>query len=126
MALTHVAGLRDKLANLAVDEIDLNTPPGTLGFWTAAYAAEIATLTFSNPAFGAAASAVATASAITKESSATAGTIAVGRIEQGAGASVMDFSVTVTSGGGDIELSSLVLSTGDEVSVTSLTYTAPV
>ena len=35
-------------------------------------------------------------------------------------------SVTVTGGAGDIKLSSVVLATGETITITSLTYTAPV
>jgi len=34
-------------------------------------------------------------------------------------------SVTATGGGGDITLNSIIISAGQTVSITSLTYTAP-
>jgi hypothetical protein len=85
----------------------------------------VATLTFGNPAFGAAANGVATANAITADASATGGTIAKARLKNAAGTDKIICSVTATGGGGDITLNSVVTSAGQQVSITSLTYTAP-
>ena len=85
---------------------------------------EVATLTFSDPAFGAAASGVATASAITSDASATGGTVAKARAKDSTGTEVFACSVTATGGGGDITLNSVIISAGQQVSITALTYTA--
>lgn len=124
MAVTHVTALRTTLADAAVDAIDAGAGAGLLEFRTAADV-EVATLTFSDPAFGAAAAGVATASAITSDASATGGTIAKAALRTSVPADVILCSVTATGGGGDIELNSVVVSAGQQVSVTSLTYTAP-
>ncbi|TAK45253.1 MAG: hypothetical protein EPO27_10560 [Betaproteobacteria bacterium] len=124
MAVTHATALRTVLADAAVDSIDNGAAAGTLEFQTAA-SAEVATLTFSDPAFGAAANGVATASAITSDSSATGGTITKAVLQDSDGNDKILCSVTATGGGGDIELSSVVVSAGQTVSVSSLTYTAP-
>lgn len=70
MAVTHPTAVRNAIADLVVDGIDAGAAAGTLEFQTAG-SVEVATLTFSDPAFGAAAAGVATASAITSDSSAT-------------------------------------------------------
>ena len=75
MSVTHPAAIRTLIADTVVDQIDLNSPPGTIVLQTSG-GTEVATLTFSNPAFGAASSGVATAAAITADSSATGGTVA--------------------------------------------------
>ena len=124
MAVTHAAALRTVLADAAVDSIDNGAAAGTLEFQTSG-AVEVATLTMSDPAFGAASGPTATASAITQDSSATGGTIAKGVLQDSDGNDKILFSVTATGGGGDIELNSVVVSAGQEVAVTSLTYTAP-
>jgi len=124
MAVTHPAAVRTGIADFVVDQLDEGAPPGTLVYQTAADA-EVATLTFSNPAFGAAAAGVATAGAITADASATGGTIAKARLKNQAGTDKIICSVTATGGGGDIELNSVVVSAGQQVSTTSLTYTAP-
>ena len=124
MAVTHPTVVRDGIVNFVVDQLDEGTPPGTLVFQTSGDV-EVATLTLANPAFGASSSAVATASSITADSSATGGTIAKARLKNQAGTDKIICSVTATGGGGDIELNSVVVSAGQSVSITSLTYTGP-
>lgn len=124
MAVTHPALVRTGIADFVVDQLDEGTPPGTLVFQTSGDV-EVATLTFSNPAFGAAVAGVATAGAITADASATGGTIAKARLKNAAGTDKIICSVTATGGGGDITLNSVVISAAQTVSLTSLTYTAP-
>lgn len=124
MAVTHPTAVRNSIADHVVDKIDAGTGAGTLEFQTSADA-EVATLTFTDPAFGAASGGTATAAAITKDSSATGGTIAKARAKDSDANEVFACSVTGTGGGGDIELGSVVVSAGQEVSMSSLTYTAP-
>lgn len=123
MAVTHPTAVRTGVADFIVDQIDEGTPPGTLVFQTSGDV-EVATLTFGNPAFGAAAAAVATANAITADSSATGGTIAKARLKNAAGTDKIICSVTASGGGGDIELNSVITSAGQQVSMTSMTYTS--
>jgi hypothetical protein len=124
MAVTHPTAVRNAIADLVVDRIDAGAGAGTLEYQTSGDV-EVATLTFSDPAFGAASSGTATASAITADSSATGGTIAKARAKDSTGTEVFACSVTATGGGGDIELNSVVVSAGQQVSTTSLTYSAP-
>lgn len=124
MAVTHPTGVRNAIADLVVDRIDAGAAAGTLEMQTSGDV-EVATLTFSDPAFGAASSGTATASAITQDSSATGGTIAKARAKDSDGNEVFACSVTATGGGGDITLNSVVVSAGQAVAVSSLTYTAP-
>lgn len=124
MAVTHPVAVRTALADFVVDQLDEGTPPGTLEFQTSGDV-EVATLTLSTTAFGAASSGTATAAAITSDTSATGGTIAKARLKNAAGTDKIICSVTATGGGGDIELNSVVVSAGQTVSVSSLTYSAP-
>ena len=124
MAVTHPTAVRTALADFVVDQLDVNTPPGKLIMQTAA-AATVATLTFANPAFGAAASGTATANAIVADTNAVGGTIAKAELRQGGATPIVLCSVTATGGGGDIQLNSVVISAGQQVSLTSLTYSAP-
>lgn len=127
MALTHVTAIRNTVANAVVDAIDAGSSDanGDLVYMTSGDV-EVATLAMSNPAFGAAAAAVATASAISDDTNATGGTVAKFKLQDRDNGEVLQGSVTVTSGGGDIELSSVVVGATDTVSTSSLTYTAPV
>jgi hypothetical protein len=124
MAVTHTTTVRNSLADLVVDLIDAGASAGTLEFQTSGNV-EVATLTFSDPAFGAASSGTATASAITSDASATGGTVAKAVAKDSNGNACFTCSVTATGGGGDIELNSVSVSAGQQVSVSSLTYSAP-
>lgn len=124
MAVTHPTTVRNGIADFVVDQLDEGTPPGNLVFRTSGNV-EVATLPFSNTAFGSASSGTATANGITDDTSATGGTIAKATLENAAGTAKVNCSVTASGGGGDIELNSVVVSAGQTVSTTSLTYTAP-
>lgn len=122
MAVTHLTAVRTGIADYVVDLIDAGAGAGTLVFNTSGDV-EVATLTFSDPAFGAAVNGVATASSITSDTSATGGTVAKFVVKDSNGTVV--FSGAVGTSGSDINLSSLSVGAGDTVSVSSLTYTAP-
>lgn len=123
MSLVHVVAIRNSLADLVVDLIDAGAGAGYIEFQTSGDV-EVATCPFGDPAFGAAATGTATANAITDDSSATGGTIAKFRIKDSDNTEVFSGTVTVTSGGGDIELTSVIIGAGDTVSMTSLTYSS--
>ncbi len=122
MAVTHASTVRDGLCNYVVDLIDAGAGAGTLQFQTSGDV-EVATLTFSDPAFGASSSGTATASAITSDTSATGGTVAKFKVYDSTATLV--FSGAVSTSGSDINLSSLSVGVGDTVSISSLTYSAP-
>lgn len=84
----------------------------------------LATLTFSDPAFGGASSGTATASSITSDSSADAsGTAAWARIEDSAGNDIMD--VEVGTSGADINFNTVSFTIGSTIAITSFTVTMP-
>jgi hypothetical protein len=122
MAVTHGSAIRDTVCNAVVDALDTGGA-GTLVFNTSGDV-EVATLTFSATAFGAASSGTATANAITSDSSATGGTVAKFVAKSGAGTTIFQGAVSTT--GSDINLSSLAVGVGDTVAISSLTYTAMV
>lgn len=121
MAITHSTTIRNAIADLVVDAIDAGGA-GTLEFQTSGDV-EVATLTFSATAFGAASSGTATADTITSDTSATGGTVAKFVVKSGGDATI--FSGAVATSGSDINLSSLSVGSGDTVSISSLTYSAP-
>jgi hypothetical protein len=120
-AVTHPTAVRTTVADTVVDLIDAGAGAGTLEFQTSG-GSECATLTFSDPAYGAASNAVATASAITSDTSATGGTVAKW-VQQDSDGNDVILGAASTSGS-DINLSSLAVGAGDTVAVSSLTYTA--
>lgn len=84
----------------------------------------LAQLTFSATAFGSASNGVATANAITDDSSADAtGTASFFRAHNSSGTAV--FQGTCGTSNADLVLSSTSISSGGTVSVSSLTYTQP-
>ena len=127
MALVHSTTIRNGLADYVVDAIDAGAGAnGRLEFQTSGDV-EVATVTFSATAFGAASSGTATANAITADSSATGGVVAKFVIYDEpitGGNIILSGTVTATSGGGDIELSSTTIAPGDSVAIDSLTYSA--
>ncbi len=125
MAVTHPATVRELLADTVVDLIDqASTEVGTLRFIDAD-STLICILAFSTEAFGDSTAGVATANTITDGNSSLASTVTVAKIYNFATLEVLSCSVTSTTGGGDIELSSNVISSGQTISMTALTYTAP-
>lgn len=121
MPVLATAG-RNAACNAIVDLLDAGSGAGALVFRTSG-SAEVATLPFSDPAFGNAATGVATASAITPDSNATGGTTDRATLEDSDTNTVITASVGTS--GEDINLSSVVIGSGDTVSMTSLTVTVP-
>lgn len=120
-----MATLTTEGRNLACDAVVDVLDTGFVVFETSG-SVEVATCTFGATAFGASAAGVATANAITADSSATGGTIDHAEVQKSDNSEIFDpLTCTVTGGGGDIQLSSLVIGAGDTVSITSMTVTMP-
>lgn len=131
MAITHVVALRNALADTAVDALDGGSADanGDLVIMTGADAV-ITTHALSNPAFddagaaGGNADGVANANAIADGTGAVAGTAALFKVQNRDNAEQWRGTVTATGGGGDIELSSVVIANGDSIQLSSLSYAA--
>ena len=129
MAIGMNATLRDNMLDeitaragaSALLRIYDGTQPATGGTATTLLAELTCNATFA----AGASSGTLTLNAITADSSANAtGTATWFRIVQSDGSThVLDGTVTATGGGGDMELSSTSISTGDSVSITSATFT---
>ena len=120
MAVILETVARNAACDAVVDLLD----GGTIEFQTSG-SVEVATLTLGTPAFGAASVGTATANAIGSDTSATGGTITKAVFRTSAPATLFTVSVTATGGGGDIELSSVAIGSGDTVSMSSYTHTQP-
>lgn len=121
MAVTHPTAVRTVIADAVTATIGVS---GKLVMQTAA-SATVATLPFSATAFGAAVNGVSTANAITSDTNAAGGTITKAELQTSGSVAKVLCSVTATGGGGDIQLSSVIVSAGQTVSLSALTYTAP-
>ncbi len=126
MAVTHPVAFRNTVADLV--DSTLSTTAKLVFRLTGTAASPgtaVATLSMSNPAFGAASSGVITASTITSDTNATgnASPVATATLETGAGTVIVHCAVAAS--GSDINLTGgLTIGAGDTVSCSSLTYTA--
>lgn len=135
MATRIPTASRNAACDAVVDRLDAGAAAATIEIRTGAQPASandaasgtlLGTLTLSDPAFGAAAAGVATASAITQDSAADAtGTAGWFRAKDSDGNTVIDGSITATGGGGDMTLASTSITTGEPIQVTSWTVTMP-
>ena len=85
----------------------------------------LATNTCAATAFGAAASGVVTYNTDTPNTQVATGNIGHCRAKDSAGNVVADLDVTVTGGGGAVEVDKLAVAAGEKVTVTSFTITEP-
>lgn len=128
MAITLQTNARNAACNGVVDLVDGGTGPGTLEIKTAASTVagtnEAATVTFADPAFGNAATGVASlASAMTDDTSATGGTATDFTVFDSANTAI--FQGAVGTSGSDLNLSSTSIGAGDTVSISAFTVTMP-
>lgn len=118
--LDEITALMDAGAGQAKLRIYDGTQPATGGTATTL----LAELLFTDPVASAASGGVLTFSAISDDTSANATSTATWfRVVDSNDVFVFDGTVTATSGGGDIELDSTSITTGQTVSVTSFTIT---
>ena len=135
MAIKLTNATKSAAADAVVDRLDAGSGAGTIEIRTGSQPTNaddadtgtlLATLTFSDPAFGAASNGVATASIITSDSSADAtGTAGYFVVKDSTGTKVFTGTITATGGGGDMTLVTTSITAGQPVQLTSFTYTQP-
>ena len=128
--LQHPTLIRNLIADTVVDQVDAGGAAGQLIFYESNGGTALATLTFTYPgAFDAAGATVdgrADANTITANTDTLANTVTWFEVVDSNGNTIFEGDVTSDDvGTGSIQLSSTTLGTGDTVSVSSLTYTAP-
>jgi hypothetical protein len=128
MAITLTANARNAACDGIVDLVDAGAGAGTLEIKSAASTvagtSEVATLTFADPSFGAAAAGTAAlASAMTSDTNATGGTAGFYTVFDSN--SVAVWQGTVATSGADLNLSSTTIGAGDTVTVSAFTLTVP-
>lgn len=138
MAIRLPTGVRNAAADAVVDLLDAGSGAATMEIRTGSQPASandaatgtlLATVTLADPAFGSAGSATPGVAALAgtprTATGAAAGTAGWFRAKDSSGATVLDGSVTVTGGGGDLEVNTTVISVGVNVSITGGTVTMP-
>jgi len=121
MTIARSTTAKNAAADAVVDLLDAGSGAGTLVLLTAGDV-EVATLTFSDPAYGAAASGTAQENSITDDSSATGGTAT--KFEARDSDDNVVFEGTVGTSGADLNLTNNVIAASETVSVTDFSYTA--
>jgi len=125
MSFTHPIAIRNEIIDLVVDKCDEGStnPTGALVIMESDDTV-LATLLLSNPAFGDAAAGASTADTITSATASASGTAAKFQLQDRDRNEVASGSLTAVGGGGDMEAggTSLSISSGDTVEVSSLVY----
>lgn len=134
MALRLGTTMRNNACNGIVDTIDQGSGAGTIRIYTGSQPAAVSdnpsgtalgTLTFSDPAFGNSSTGVATASAITSDTSADASGTALH-------AAIYDSDVnpladcTCGQGSGDVNFDNSTIVAGGVIAISSMTVTVPI
>ena len=123
MALTLSNAARSAAADAVVDLIDVSGP-GDLHVTTSGGGTTLVTISFSNPAFGAASNGVATVSGTPSANAVADGEAAEFEIRDGTTAVVMSGAIG-DGAGGDITFDDATVVNGATITVSSLTYTQP-
>lgn len=136
MATKISTAARNAAADAVVDLIDGGSGAGTLKIYTGTPPTNVSdsptgtllgTLTFSDPAFGSASSGIATASAITSDTSADAsGTAGYFRALDSNGVVIFQGSAGGPTDGANLTLNSATITAGGTIACTAMTYTQPV
>ena len=134
MAFRLGTTMRNAAANAIVDTIDQGAGAGTIKMYTGAQPAAVSdnpsgtllgTLTFSDPAFGNAATGVATASAITSDTSAdNSGTCQHAAIYDSDVNPLAD--ADAAQGSGTVNFDNNVIVAGGVIAISSMTITQPI
>lgn len=130
--MSNIANLSDAAANAEANALAPLLNGGFIELYTGAQPANantalsgntlLATLTFGNPAFGAAAASVITANAIASGTAVATGTATFARLYKSDGSTVV-MDCTVGTTGAAINLNTTSIVTGGLVSITSFTHT---
>lgn len=125
MTITHLTDTRTKLADLIDDEVNLGA--GTAKVRIRDATTTLVDFNLSNPAFGAAVAGVITLNSTPISATAVAdGDADNFQLIDRNGDIIISGSVTATGLGGDIETTNISIANGQDCSLDSLTYTAPV
>ena len=127
MAITLSTNTRNIATDSIVDLIDLGTinPTGSINIYTSGLIILLVTLNFSNPAYGNSLNGRATGNPVANGVALASGTASIFTVVDRDDAEVFRGTVSATGGGGDIELSSILIATSQIISISSTTFTMP-
>ena len=123
MAVTLTESVRNGIADYVTSRVN-DGGGGYLEFLSTT-GQIVARLQFSATAFQPAVNGIATTNPVTGDSFTYGGVISDFRVVSGNDVEIFSGSVSVISGGGDVELSALSISENDIVKISQLTFTAP-
>lgn len=127
-------GSRSVAVDALIDRLDSGSAAGYIEVRTGAQPSSadaaatgtlLATITLGDPAFGAAVNGVKTANAIAAVPAAASGTAGWFRAYNSSGVAVLDGSVSLTGGSGDLQFNTTAFQIGTDVTITSWTVTLP-
>lgn len=136
MATRLPTASRNATTNAVTALVDADVGAGTIQIRTGAQPASandaasgtlLATITLADPAWGASVAGVSTldATPVLSTTGVAAGTAGWFRMLDNSGDTIADGAVTVTGGGGEMELNTLTISIGVTVEITAGTLTTP-
>lgn len=132
--LTLTTAIRNAMTDAIVDSLDAGSGAGTIAIRSgsrptapsdSATGTLLATVTCSDPAFGAASAGAASLSDPASVLAVATGTATWFRAFDSTGAACFDGSVTATGGGGDLTLGTVAITSGLAVDVTGGTISVP-
>lgn len=127
MGITHSTAIRNGLADLVVDSLDAGAAAGKLKIYSdTGLTTLLATFTLADPAFGAASSGQATASAITPITASASGTALAFSATDSDDVVKFQGDVGVSGSGAACILNTTAIVSGGALSVNTFTYAAPV
>jgi|SRR6516165_6339722 hypothetical protein len=123
MTASYIMSLKDTRMNAVTTAIDANAAAGFIEIGTAAMATVLVAITLSKPSFTESAGVLTMAGAPKSGTASATGTAAAARIKDGGAVNVIISGLTVGTSGTDIVLNSTAISSGETVTLNSLTIT---
>jgi len=123
MTASYIMRLTDTRMNAVTTAIDANAAAGFIEIGTAAMATVLVAITLSKPSFTESAGVLTMAGAPKSGTASATGTAAAARIKDGGAVNVIISGLTVGTSGTDIVLNSTAISSGETVTLNSLTIT---
>jgi hypothetical protein len=122
MTVTYIAALKDTRMTAVITSLDGGTGNASIDIGTAGMATVLVNIPLSKPSFTESGQAITMAGAPKSAAATATGTAAAARIKDGAvtpNNTITGLTVTATGGGGDIQLSSTSINSGQTVQLTS-------